>query len=196
MDEQELRRALRDSAELRSLTILQLAMTAGVILFLLVVVFLHFTREAGPVDGTMARTAQILSVVHVATAVGCWGMAFFLYNALLRGGNRAAVDEHRDEPRDEHRDENTEAGTQARQPFLALRNATMVRLALLEAAAIFGLVVLLIAALCGVLGKQPLYWVNLVSPVFFIAFSFLTLPSEDGVIEKLREVTHESHQEA
>jgi len=192
MDEQELRRALRDSAELRILTILQLAMTAGVILFLLVVVVLHVAREAGPVDSTMARTAQILSVVHVATAVGCWGMAFFLYNALLRAGNRAAVDE----PRDEHSDENTKTDSQARHSFLALRNATMVRLALLEAAAIFGLVVLLIAALCGVLGKQPLYWVNLVSPVFFIAFAFLTLPSEDRVIEKLRQVTHESHQEA
>jgi hypothetical protein len=67
-----------------------------------------------------------------------------------------------------------------------VRRVTIIRLALLEGAAFFGLAVVLIAKMTGVVAAAPVYWLNALSAVIFIGFVMFTLPTRDTINDLLR----------
>jgi hypothetical protein len=58
-----------------------------------------------------------------------------------------------------------------------IRLAGIVRLAVMEWAAFFGLVVLVVATQQSVLQRAPEYWVNVISTVIMFGFVLLTFPT-------------------
>jgi len=170
---QAFRGALGD-VELRAMQVVQVALMAGVLFFGLVVAVLAIRPQTvGAAPPTPAATLSLLSLVHGAMALGAWAVAFLLHGALLR---RAVADEA--------------AGTGA-DALAALRKAMLVRLALLEGPALFGLVVCLLAALGGALRATPIYWLNALSALAFLAIAVLSFPTRERVETSL--VEHFGH---
>jgi hypothetical protein len=60
-----------------------------------------------------------------------------------------------------------------------LRTAIIVRLAIMEGAAFFGLVVCVIGATGGALAAEPKYWVNLASTCVLALFAITTFPAKE-----------------
>ena len=164
------KQAARDAArsgELRALQILQIALMSGVSLFAAVVVALSVVARPGLTgDALPAATLRTLSIVHVALAAFAWGLDPLLQSLMLRQG----------------------APGPTLGPLAALRQATLTRLALLEAPAILGLVICLLAQRGGVIAAQPLYWLNALSAVAFVAYGALSFPTQARVEERLNGV--------
>ena len=142
--------------------VVQAALMAGVLVFGLVVMLLAIRPQTMGTP-TPARMLTLFSLVHGAMAVGTWSLAPLLQTALLaraRPESGAGV------------------GTAA---LAAIRSAGLLRLALLEGTALFGLVVCLLAALGGALREQPLYWLNALSALAFLAYAALSFPTRERV---------------
>jgi hypothetical protein len=156
---QALREAIR-SGELRALQILQLALMSGVTLFAAVVVALSIVaRPAMTGQALPASTLRLMVLVHVAVAILAWGLGPLLQSIVHRQTDAAGA-----------------AG-----PLTGLRQGTMTRLALLEAPAILGLVICLLAQKGGVLRAQPLYWLNALSAAAFVVYGALSFPTQARV---------------
>ncbi len=166
---QAIRHALGD-AELKALQAIQAALVTGVLLFGLVVVVLAIRPQSiGAAPPTPAATLTLLSLVHGVMALGAWAAAFLLHGALLRSAGAGA------------------GAPDGALSLAALRKATLVRLALLEGPALFGLVVCLLAALGGTLREAPIYGLNAVSALAFLAFAALSFPTRERVESSLTE---------
>jgi hypothetical protein len=134
--------------------------------------FTSGAHPAAPGAGAL-HTMETLSMTHVGFTIVAYLLAPFLFNRVL---NATRLDPGQDAatPR--------ELATQA---LLLLRTAIIVRLAVLEGAAIFGLSVCVIGVTGGVMESEPLYWLNLGSGVLLIAFGVITFPSREGLLEIL-----------
>lgn len=159
MDRQAIsnRPALRPSpSELRALQVVQAALMGGVFFFGLVVVLFAIRPPAASATPIAPRVLLLLSALHAAGALGAWAVAPFLQGLLLArlGARMGAV------------------GTVG-----ALRSALVLRLALLEGPALFGLVICLLAGISGALRATPLYWLNALSAVAFIGYGVLSFPT-------------------
>jgi hypothetical protein len=63
-----------------------------------------------------------------------------------------------------------------------LRTAIIVRIALLEGAAMLGNMICLIAAMNGILSFEPLYWCNAASTVALLVIGATTMPTRERVL--------------
>lgn len=150
---------------LRALRILHLAMPAGVLAFVAVSLAIAFD----PPQGSAAPGMPILlSAVTAALTAGAWVAAFRVHSVLLARGVATA-----------------------RKPdelLPAVQKARIVRLALLEAPALFGGLALLLAALDGSLRSQPLLVLNALPAAGFAAFSWATRPRSEALVEEIAAV--------
>ncbi|MBM4117619.1 hypothetical protein FJ251_07705 [bacterium] len=153
------KQALRPSpGELRALQIVQVALMGGVLLFGLVVVLIAMRPPAAGAAPIAQRVLVLLSAVHAVIALIVWSLAPLLQGLLVaRLGAQLG----------------TAGGVGA------LRGALIVRLALLEGPALFGLVICLIAATGGALRATPLYWLNALSAVAFVGYGVLSFPTAE-----------------
>jgi hypothetical protein len=65
--------------------------------------------------------------------------------------------------------------------LICVRTASIIRLAIMESAAFFGLVVCFIAVSDSIMRENPFYWINAISAVFLIGFILLTIPNPDRI---------------
>ena len=183
--EPEIEEAISDG-NVRGLQILQLAFTAGVILFSAVVVFLTFSGAAGnpeaPVrDEDGMPMGLLLSAIHVFITISSWTMGGILFAASVRRMASALADSIRDTT-----DQDAIASAIDHVALPQLRGAWILRLAMREGAALFGAVTCLICSFTGALESQPLYWLNLLGPVFLVVFSVLTFPTSGSLASHIK----------
>ena len=77
--------------------------------------------------------------------------------------------------------------------FLALVSmASIIRLAMMEAPALFGIVICLLAVFGEGLDDQPVYWLNLASVVLFLFYLAASFPTRERVLELLRRKQEEA----
>jgi hypothetical protein len=158
--------------QLRPLQIIHFALAAGVFVFLVVTMFL-------PGSPVLLRPGvddvlTILSMVHVIAFISAFAIGLFMYESQLRRDRLQSMGQGLSEQA-------------ARDQVLGLlRRVTIVRLALLEGAAFFGLAVVLIAKMTGVANEAPVYWLNALSAVIFIGFVMFTFPTRDKINDLLR----------
>jgi len=114
---------------------------------------------------------MLMSIVHALVAGLAWALTPLL-TALQR---RRTLQSAR-----------TGGGSPAERAVAALRGAVILRLALLEAPALLGLIICLLAVATGQMREQGLYWLNAVSAVLFIAFAALSFPTRERVETLLR----------
>jgi len=145
-------------SELRALQVVQTALMGGVFLFGLVVVLLAMRPPAANAEPIAPRVLILLSATHAVIALIAWSLAPLLQGLLVaRLGARLS----------------SAAGVGT------LRGALIVRLAVLEGPALFGLVICLIAATGGALRATPLYWLNALSAVAFLGYGVLSFPTAE-----------------
>lgn len=155
--------------DLRITSIIQLALVASPLFFLLVI-FLLITRSDG-VEGAGGENTflWLLTIVHLAMTVAAFLMGHFLAAfraAQLRTGFDAS---------------GFDAEALAQACVAQHRFMTILRLALMEGAAYFGLVVCLLAVNAGALPADGKYWINLVSTLLLVGYGLFTLPTKERI---------------
>ena len=178
MKAQQGKQAVSDD-ELRHLQTLQAALTAGILVFLLVVLVIANGNGAGTrVPGKASlQSLTLLTYIHLAFAVCSLTLAPLLFARRLgRQDSASAPGSGMQDP-----------ALISSQDLARLRSAVILRLALWEWPALFGLVVLLLAAYRGALASHPLYWINVLSALIFIALAVMTFPTRDRISRILAE---------
>jgi hypothetical protein len=169
--------ALLEKNHLRAMQILQGAFSLGVAMFALVIGVFYLTAAAQMVrmDATIF---PIFSGVHAFVALSCWVVglsapslvARLAPSGLIRGVGTALE------------------GSSAAERILAqIRTAFILRLALLQGPALFGLVICLLGSKDGTLREKPIFWLNGLSAALFLAYSLATFPTRDRAMEMFRD---------
>jgi hypothetical protein len=158
--------------QLRPLQIIHFALAGGVFVFLLVALFLPGSPVIMAPGGEDLLT--VLSMVHAIAFFSAFAIGRFMYDSQLRRDRLASLVQGL-------------SPDAARDQVLGLvRRVTIIRLALLEGAAFFGLAVVLIAKMTGAVAAAPVYWLNALSAVIFIGFVMFTFPTRDKINDLLR----------
>jgi hypothetical protein len=163
-------------AELRIFQIIQGALGAGIAVFLGVTIILYVLgSDALAGEATQGiQLVRMLSLVHLAMAVVLFVAAKVVYDLLFRSERLAAASSP------ELRNAHGEVTHDPAQHCVALlRTSTIIRLALYEAIALFGLIVCLLAVVDGVVQAYPVYWLNALSSVAFSGYVVLTFPTAE-----------------
>lgn len=175
----EFRRALTPQV-IFSFQIVPGAILLSVLMFAAAVFYVASTTPS-PSDPESLNTINILSIIHVFVATGCYLLSRMLYDRQFRinrdGPSGVAV-------------QSASPAEAASHGVNLIRKATILRLALIEGPAFFGLAVCLIAALNGVLHEHPEYWGNGLSAVILVLSIIFTFPNSDRLTavynEKIR----------
>ncbi len=131
-------------AYVKSLQVFYFAMVIGVLIFFFVVLFFYI-QSADQLLLAGDNLILMLTVVHLAYAGIAYPVGMIVFNRVIARGSSASG----------------MGQVQAGQILAAIRIASVVRLAIYEGIAFFGLVVLFIATQSGVLQHSPVYWLNL-----------------------------------
>lgn len=145
------------------------ALLLGTTLFFGIVLKLYFGRQQTAEAGD-ASFLRILTVVHAALAAGCY-VAAFAVNRFLTGPAGVKIVQRNAEAQGAN--DMTQAGIYLQAVFAG----AIIRAALMEGAAFFGLIVCLLGVTEGVIQEQPIYWLNLFSYGIFALMILWTFPT-------------------
>ena len=162
----EVQEGLRDQ-DLRITKIIHIATMAGPLVFLAVVIFLKSMPQAlegiGASAGLGPDMGFVLLQVTGVVSLACIVAAVVVPNFLLKPQILA---------------KRLEAASSPVAHMVALhRTIDIIRLAILEGAALFGLVVLLLAVMGGYLDDNPVFWFGLGPLVVLVLVGLVTFPS-------------------
>lgn len=158
-------------ARLRQFQVIHAALAAGVLTFAAVVVGLYLTTPAAAPDGD-AGFLWTLTMIHLSIAIGL----VLVRGMLSRGPLRPAALLHR----------SSGPPGEAESWLNAMLSSAIIQLALLEGAALFGIVICLLGVVDGILHTEPLLWVNLLSAVVMLAYVARTFPSHGYLVDWYR----------
>ncbi len=150
---------------LLTLAMIHIAMVMGVILFGAVTLFLLF-RSDPSADPRGEETVRLLSMIHLGVACSAFMGAPIVFKALIHQAAGSAQS--------------------AAKVLVGIQAAYLVRLALLEGPALFGLVICFLMNRA-LLNEQPVYGLNLLSAVLFILFVAVTFPTRDRLESLLQD---------
>lgn len=164
--------------QVRPLQIIYGAAASAVITFFLVLVALLSSDGGGSENrGETSLTALALSMVHLLIGVTVYAVSPKVFRSMCTRKSTPGAGAQ------------TSGASEGRlaSGFASLQRALIIRLALMESVALFGLVVCLIALAIGVLAEEPLYWLNLASAAVFVGFLAATFPTVERLQILLRE---------
>ena len=161
-----------DPGRLRLAQILQFALTAGPVSFLGVVLLIRFT--AGPAEAVADSPTRLLLMVLGPLAVANYALAVFLDRLILAPDKLQARLPAQDDPAGW-------VGAMMNQH----RTLLIIRMAVLEAASFYGLVIVLVGATDGSLAQQPSLWLGVLPTVIQLLFSVATFPSRSNLVQFL-----------
>ncbi len=163
----EFRTALTPLA-IRQMQILQVAMVLAPLIFLVGTLALSLLqKETRHVSAEIVPTMTIVNVVLVALSyAGAYLLPAIHYKpariqSFILGGD---------------------AVSRPDRCLILIRNAFILRFAMLEGAALFGVAVCLIAATTGTSDTVPEYWLNAFPLLMLILYSAVTFPTEDRIL--------------
>ncbi len=152
--------------DVRTMQVIYFAQSLGASFFAGVVVYLSlkaFQRGVVPTPQQL-QIVQILSFLLILLAVAAYTGAVILFKKIIS------------KPIDSPTPQSL---------FARLRTALIVRIAFLEGAAFFGLVVLLLSGMFGVLSPHPLYWLTGLPYFILLVFIALNFPNKTRLQEML-----------
>jgi hypothetical protein len=178
----EFESALTASA-MKTLQTVQAAFMMGVLVFT-AVIFITYGMHDDSADITdTTEIMNTLSIVHCAIAMGAYAAARFVYEARFKPGQLMRGLQL--EPRDASG--NITASTPAQKCIAIIRSALILRFALLQTAAFFGLVTCVAGVTSGVMASHPEYWANLISGAVLVTFGLATFPNRERVVRIFEE---------
>jgi hypothetical protein len=134
-------------------------MGIGVLALFFAVLFyaIDLSGQIGLGDDSMIR---MLSMVHLAYGALMYPFSMFIFHRISSRPTGLPSD-----------------ATSGDRLLISLRIASVVRLAMIEGVAFFGLVVLFLAIQSGILQQAPLYWLNCCSSFIMMAFVGYAFPT-------------------
>ncbi|QDU68288.1 hypothetical protein [Engelhardtia mirabilis] len=144
----------RPSGGPKQIAIVGLALGTGVVLFTAISLAMPFLEQSGASGIDPAAPAEpggtgsmvgLLSMVHAGFALVAWTVAMTLSSRLADAARRERSADR-------------------------LRTAYIIKWALMEGVALFGILVVLMAGMEGIVPEQPVYYANLLSAGVFLAF--------------------------
>jgi hypothetical protein len=154
---------------------IQGAMMMGVVVFAFAVAFIYSQAPAVVPGEAEVDLIRLMTFVHLGLLAVNVGVSFFLARRVFSPeamGEGGGLDD---------------AHAFAEKAVLQQRAALIIRIALLEGSAFFGLVICMLGATNGVLQASPEYWINLLSPVLIIGFGIATFPSKERLVSWFEE---------
>lgn len=181
ISEQQFRAAIMPE-QVRSLRIMQAYLTVGLLVFAAAIVYIATRRPEIPVP-TASGTQWVLraSLVHGAVFVLAWLFSDVATRTALRRAYQGSM-----QPVSTARGGNGVTTGSAEAAMEAIRSAVVLRLALREAPALFGLGICYIAVGNGVLDAHPAVALNAGSAAAAIAFFITTLPTPERLVAVFR----------
>ncbi|MBL7996790.1 hypothetical protein JNM05_15595 [bacterium] len=165
----------------RVIQIIQGAIGLGVVMFMGVVLFVYSSQTMS-VDARIANDdydlINLLTLAHIMIAAGVYTVARVVFNLLLsssvlRNGVTKVMKDGQGRVID----------SPAEKILAIIRSAIIVRLAMLEAPALFGLVICLIGTFNGTIQETPSIWLNAITSLILIGFVILTFPNKEHIEE-------------
>jgi len=154
---------------LRSMAIMQAALVFGPVLYVIPVLVLFSARSVVPPGPDALYLVNTLSIIHGAALLTAGSVGSFLFQRIFSSDRLATLPD-------------ADPEILASLAVGKLRSAMILRLALFEGAAFFGITVCILAMINGVLEAEPAYWLNLGSLAIFVAFGILTFPTRERLI--------------
>jgi hypothetical protein len=167
-------RALTDK-DLRGMRIVHFTLAGSLLSFALVAVVLQLT-SGGTGKEVESDSLLILSGAHAFVALTCFGLSFALPMMMLKPASIERMATQR----------SSRGIPSLDQPALyvsVIRAAWILRLALQEGPAMFGLVICVLGVTGGQMDEQPLYWLNSLTTVLFLITAVMTIPSRERVLD-------------
>ncbi len=162
---------LFQDSEIRTLKVICIALSVGVALFAVIAIFLA-SEEPSP--GSARDSAMgMLRVIHLVVTLGAIVLQKILFERVMSGKIR---------PR------GTVGPTSFSKTYLS---ASIMRLAIVEGAALFGLVIALIGSTGGQIAGDPTYYLHLIPAILLIMTARMTYPSARRVEELARQYPNE-----
>lgn len=167
--EDELRDAISPEI-VNAMRVLQLALTAGPLLFTGVVLFLPLQAapEAQP-------PAAVLSIAHAVMTLGCWAAAPAIGPTRLRVEGQTF-----------HANPPASAADAAARWTGAWRGSRILTLALLEGAALFGVGLVFLAKSSGALSARPELLAHLIPVGVLVLYALASFPSPEHIAREWR----------
>jgi len=136
-------------------------MAIGVLVLFFVVLFyaIDLSGQIGLGDDSVIR---MLSIVHLAYGALMYPFSMFIFHRISTRRTGPPSD-----------------AASSDQVLNSLRIASVVRLAMIEGVAFFGLVVLFLAIQSGILQQVPLYWLNSCSSLIMLTFVVYAFPTRE-----------------
>jgi len=169
LSEYEFERVLTPEV-VRVFQIIQSALLGGATMFALVVLLLHSQHTAnGSGD---VEVVNILSIINALFAIGVFGISRMLFERMFA---------------DQQLNNSISSSAASYEQSLAtIRAAIIIRMALLEGAAFFGLVVCMIAVTGGITQQKPEYLFNMASYLLFMLIGINTFPTKNALQDIFR----------
>ena len=145
----------------KTLRTIQRGLMTGPVLFAALVIF-HSTQDHEFAGATAVAKAMLLSVIHIVLLLVALPLSWFLPNRVFSPAKLA--------------------GAPATQWAARQQTAILTRFFILELPVIFGLVVCIMAVFDGVLPRQGIYWLNLVSLAILLIVGIATLPTKERLV--------------
>lgn len=155
---------------IKVLQIIFLALGLGVLIFAIIAFAFYFIlpQNEEPADVSVIR---VLTIIHLLLFPVVFYISKQLYDQLFQGHRFSQL------PNDPAQLQQMSRLTLAENLLAIIRTTSIVRLAVWEALALFGLTICFLGSLQGVLPHYPLYWMNLISAIIFEMIIFNEFPS-------------------
>jgi len=166
-------------AHVKVLQIIFVALAVGILSFSLIVVAGVFVAKDTP------PTEEDIGLMRILTG---FVLVIMLSAAVLAGRIRSMLlSRSKLDPILALQHEDDATGQMVEGIHAHLRTSEIVRMAILEASAVFGLVTCVLGLVFGVLPDAALFWVNLVPAIFFLLVVGMTFPSADRLTQLFEE---------
>jgi hypothetical protein len=165
--------------KIRPIQIIQLGMGLGIVVFGALVLLLYYSIPAPRANDITDSLflLQILTYTHILFAIVSYAVTQVVFKKML-SRNRLSKLSY------ETRNKTIQAGiTPLDKCFFKIQGAIIVRLAMFEGVAFFGLVICLLGAIQGVLQLHTGYWVNAFSTVVALGLILKTYPTRERIEE-------------
>jgi F0F1-type ATP synthase membrane subunit c/vacuolar-type H+-ATPase subunit K len=157
-------------AQVMTSQLVQGALMMGVVLFSLGVAFFHSQAPLVEPGEAETDTVRLLSFIHLGLLVVNVGVSHFLAQRVFSPEALNGVPGSKD------------VHALAEKAVMQQRSAMVIRMALIEGSAFFGLVICMLGVSNGVFRVAPEYWINLLSPFMLVAFGIATFPTKERLV--------------
>lgn len=165
--------------ETLSLQIIHLALGFGMLIFLALTLFMNSLELP---EQQIADTGflNILTLVHFLFALVFIPLSGKVFESFFSENWWSKIFSRQLKP------QLAKINNTGQKVMLILRSAYILRLAMLEFVAFFGIMVCFLGVMSGILVEYPIYWINLFSAAYFLGFIWINFPTREKVLEIIR----------